>query len=490
MAVRDRNLFAWQAYVVTSAIISVGLLVLMFFMWRAWSDASKRLADMETQLQSARSDFQLSEKRVNRLLSMMGYGNYSDSELQAMAAEMANDEKLGPVEKDFAEQMKLFPPTFELADKNLMQLPKFLMDTIRLRNEEIIQAREEVKRLETELAATVQRERKKAADAVAAQLKAENDLKAARQAHAQEIDRLNKEKEEVLARFDAFRREFEAQRAALVAQVNQLRQTVAEQAETIAIQADRLNQFENPDYAAPQGEITRVAEGGTTVWVDLGKADGLRVGVPFSVIDESEINISNAQPKAQIEITHVVDDHLSRARVTDYDIRKPVVPGDKVYSPAWRPGRVVGFALVGLLDINGDGRDDREQVKELIKLAGGKVDEEIDPQGNRTGPGMTPNTSFLVLGTDLSIPENVSPELQEQYKARQETYAAFIAEARRKGIISISLDKLMGYLKAEGASRTIPLGGRTRAGDFPVRPSVRPPSSSGDVSDIFKTRSP
>ncbi|GIW99793.1 MAG: hypothetical protein KatS3mg111_3126 [Pirellulaceae bacterium] len=486
MAVRDRNLFAWQAYVVTSAIISVGLLVGMFFLWRSASDSAKRLADLESQYQQARSDFQLSEKRVNRLLAMMGYGNYSESELQAMAAEMANDEKLAQVERDFAEQMKLFPQSFDVADKNLMRLPKFLMDTVRLRNEEIVQAREEVKRLEGELAATLQRERQKAADAVAAQQKAEADLRAARQQHAQELDRLNQEKEEILARFDAYRRDFEAVKANLVAENQRLKQLVAEQAETIAIQADRLNQFENPDFASPQGEIVRVADGGTIVWINLGRADGLRVGVPFSVIDESEINISNAQPKAKVEITHIVDDHLSRAGVVDYRISNPVVPGDKVYSPAWRPGRTVGFALVGLLDIDGDGRDDREQVKSLIRLAGGQVDAELDPQGNESGPGMTPNTSFLVLGTDLTIPENISPELRQQYQARQETYAKFLAEARRNGIITISLDKLMGYLKAEGTSRTIPLGDRIRGEDFPIRPRLNAPASNGG----FQPRTP
>ncbi len=490
MAVRDRNLFAWQAYVITMAFLSVGLLLGMFFLWRSYSDLSTRYESQASSLSDAQSQFQVSEQRVDRLKSMLGYGNNTDADLAEMASKFATDEKLADVEKDFAEQMKLFPPNQPANEKNLLKLPKFLLDTIRLRNEQIDGAQKRIKAFEAELTATVQRETAARKDAEANQQKAETDLAAARQAHATEISRLNKEKEAALKKFDDYKVVVDRQLASLNGEVQRLTKLSTDQAETIRVQMDIINQFRNPDFAAPQGDVVKVADGGREVWINLGKDDGLRTGVPFSVIDESAINISEAEPKAKLVVTAVVAEHLCRARVTSSDYRNPIVTSDKVYSPAWRPGRTVGFALVGTLDVNGDGRDDADQVRELIRLSGGKIDEEMDSKGNRSGDGMTPNTSFLVLGTDLSAPANASPEVLARQKAKAELYAKFVAEAREQGIIQISLDKLMGYLKTEGSDRTIPLGDRIRGQDFPARGDVGSPVSGGNVSEIFQRRQP
>ena len=256
---------------------------------------------------------------------------------------------------------------------------------------------------------------------------------------------------------------------------------------TIEAQAERIRELQNDDLAAPQGRIVRTDNGGTDVWINLGSDDGLRVGTPFSVIDESAINTSEATPKARFRITQVVDGHMSRGKVENYNYRRPVVTGDKVYSPAWRPGRVVGFALVGKMDINGDSRDDSQQVIELIRSAGGKVDAIINTKGTRddSGGGMTPSTRYVVLGTDLSISANGGADLLAEQQARVENYKAFIAEAKQNGITQISLDKLLGYLKTDSSDRTIPLGDRTRAVDFPAKRNVGNPSSRGPVSGLY-----
>ena len=490
MAVRDRNLFAWQAYVITMSFVSVGLLLGMFFLWRSHSDLSKRYDDQADRLNTAQTEFQTSEGRVDRLLSMMGYGENTEADLQQMAEQFKDDERLSQVETDFSELMKLFPPGQPTNEKNLVKLPKFLIETIRLRNEQIDSARERQQALQQEWTQTREAERKAREDAEAKQKAAETALATARQEHAAERARLNTEKEEVLQQYAAYKQSFDQQLASLSQDNSRLNQQSSEQAETIQVQMDIINEFRDPDFASPQGEIIRVSDGGTTVWVNLGSDDGLRVGVPFSVIDESEVRISEARTKADVVITEVVGPHLSRARASDFDFRNTIVTGDKIYSPAWRPGRTTGFALVGMMDMNDDRRDDSEQVRELIRISGGQIDEEMDTNGSRNGPGMTPNTSFIVLGTDLSLPANASPELQEQQKARAKNYAEFINEARRKGIIEISLDKLMGYLKSEGSNRTIPLGGQIRADDFPIRPDYTPPSSRGSVSEIFMKRQP
>ncbi len=498
MAVRDRNLFAWQAYVITMSFVSVGLLLGMFFLWRGYSDLSTKFESTNADLTTARTTVQTSQGRVDRLLSMLGYGDYTDADLTEMANKFATDEELAQVEKDFAEQMKLFPPNQPISEKNLLKLPKFLTDTIRLRNEAIEKARADLNKAQQEMNAKIADAEKARDGAQAAQDAAEKDLANERQAFAQERARLNAEKEEALAKYAEYKKDFDVKLVNLQNENQRLTIVARDQTETISQQMEEINQFRNPDFAAPQGEIRKVYNGGEEVWINLGQDDGLRVGVPFSVIDESAINISEAEPKAKLVVTNIVSDHLSRANITSYDYRNPVVTGDKIYSPAWRPGRTVGFALVGNMDINGDLKDDIEQIKELIRISGAKIDEVMDPKGVRTGPegngtdpGMSANTEFLVLGTDLTVaPNSASPGQLAEQQARAETYKQFISEARRKGIIEINLDKLMGYLKTDNSDRTVPLGDRIRGEDFDIRPSNRRPSSMGPVSPLFQKRSP
>lgn len=489
MAVRDRNLFAWQAYVITMTIISVGLLIGMFFLWRSNNDLSGRFESQGDSLSTAQQSFTESEDRVKRLLSMLGYGDNTEQDIETMRQRFQNDPILGEVEKDFADLEGLFPANQQ--EKNLMALPELLLDTNRIKSAQLAEFNDKVKALEAQVATKVKSETDRANDAVQRQQTAEADLAKARQDHAAEITRLNNEKEEAFAKFDEYKTLMDKKLTTLTSQNRALVSENKDQKATIDEQAKIINELRDYDFAAPQGEIIRTADGGNTLWINLGRDDGLRVGTPFSVIDESEINITKAKVKAKVVVTNVDNPHMARATLTEKsEYGNPIVTGDKIYSPAWRPGRTVGFALVGKMDMNGDGRDDLDQVQELIRISGGRVDETMDAKGSVSGSGMTPSTSFLVLGTDLTLPDTASPALQEQQRRKRETYKQFIDKARKNGISQISLDKLLGYLKTDSSDRIIPLGDRARGGDFRVRSQGAPPVSQGKVSDIYRPRTP
>ncbi|MEM7474003.1 MAG: M56 family metallopeptidase [Planctomycetota bacterium] len=118
----------------------------------------------------------------------------------------------------------------------------------------------------------------------------------------------------------------------------------------------------------------------------------------------------------------------------------------------------VGFALVGKIDRNQDGRDDFEEIRKLVEQAGGRIDERMDSDGEISGSGMSPDTSFLILGTDLSVPANATEEQRAAFEERKELYADFIDRARRNGIIQISLDKLLGYVNKQNSETRFPAG--------------------------------
>lgn len=480
MAVRDKNLVAWQAYVITMAFISVGLMLGMFFLYRAYADTSKRMTEMSTQLADAGTKYQKSESRVHRLKSMMGYP--IDEDVEALSGEMANDEELGAVEKDFTEMMKVFSKN-EKGD--LLKLPKYLMDTLRIRNEEIDRARKRESEIQKEQSDTLARETAAREDAQKKAAQAAQDLDAERAKHAKQVESLNNEKDAITKQFAEFKTAFDKKVAAQAATIATMEANSKKQLAVIADQLDQIQKFRDDDFAAPQGEITRLMDGGQLVWLNIGSADGLQEGVPFSVISSDATKVSKASPKARLTVTSVTGPHSAMAKATELNYKNPILTGDKVYSPAWRAGRSVGFALVGSMDYDDNFQDDTDMIKNLIKASNGRVDAVMDTKMVQEGK-ITAGTAFIVLGADTG---GEGENLTADQKAKIQKYSAFIKEAKSLGATQISLDNLMGYLKPKNSDRIQSLGNRISAGDFPIEQVKSAPAKVGGASD-FVPRNP
>ena len=70
-------------------------------------------------------------------------------------------------------------------------------------------------------------------------------------------------------------------------------------------------------------------------------------------------------------------DRLSEARILEDTPSNPIIGGDVIHTPAWSPGQRVHFALAMKMDINKDGIDDYEMVKNIIQMNGGVIDAEL-----------------------------------------------------------------------------------------------------------------
>ena len=203
MAARDRNLFAWQAYVMTTSIISVGLLVGVFLLWRSYSDLSKRSAEMATQLAAANSETSKWDLRVKRLKSMLGYGTHTADDINFMKEQLKDDADMAEVEKNYATDMTVFGPNDE--KKDYRQFPISLLNTIRERNTQIAAARQLEQRLTKEKSDVVDRETKACEQAVKEKDQAVADLATTRQQHAQQLTQLNAEKDQIQGLVNKFK---------------------------------------------------------------------------------------------------------------------------------------------------------------------------------------------------------------------------------------------------------------------------------------------
>lgn len=484
---RDRNLFAWQAYVIVTSILSVLLLGCVFYLWKIHTDLVKTSAAKVDEMSKLNSEKLLSDKRVARLKAMLGYNQTEDNYL---SEELKTDPEMQEVEKNFPLDMDVFATSAK--NKNYREFPVTLINTIRERNKQVQDLKNliEQQKAANETLGKSQAEARKLNDQ--AKQKAEDDLAQARRDHAAQIEKLNGEKAKIQQLVDKFKADLEAANNKLAAQLKTLRDENTKQKSTIDLQTVKLAEYQENNFDEPAGTVTNVADASRKVWVNIGSDDGLREGVAFVVFDESTRDVADAKVKAEMIVEKVLDRHLAMCTVTSGITKSPVIPGDIVYSPAWRKGRTSTFALVGLMDITNDGRDDRELIKSRIRSSGGKVVFEALPDGKTAvAPqtnGMDSNTVFVVLGSDVVLAGDNPTKDQLD---RSERYKKYINEAKILGIPQITANKLMGYLKGVSDTRTVPLGSQLRGDDFEPRPEngvIR--ESNGEVSELFRSRRP
>jgi len=167
-----------------------------------------------------------------------------------------------------------------------------------------------------------------------------------------------------------------------------------------------LKQFESAISIAndtPKGSIVRMDRVNNLAYVNLGRADFIRPGVTFAVLPAGSTGRAAAarERKGAVEVVDVLEDHLSTAKVLEATnaTRDPLLPGDLLFNPAWNSSQREHVAIAGIVDLNGDGIDDTQDLIRMLERQGVVVDAYLDLK-ERTikGPGITEKTTYLILG--------------------------------------------------------------------------------------------
>jgi hypothetical protein len=230
-----------------------------------------------------------------------------------------------------------------------------------------------------------------------------------------------------------------------------------------------------PTYSV--AEILWVSSDSTKVRINLGSNHGLRTRMPFSVYPSDVREISVNSGKAKIEITRIIDGNTAEARVTEDILINPILPGDIIYTPLWRPGQRIHVALSSGLDLDGEGIPDPHKAIMLIKQCGGEVDAYID---DLTGEIINENgkmvrEAFLVgeIGSEtryLVTGDTPDPDSSETlYNARRE----LVNRAEEYGVTTISLKDLLTLMGQRPQSQKVGFGPRNRAiNNYEMQPDV------------------
>ena len=230
--------------------------------------------------------------------------------------------------------------------------------------------------------------------------------------------------------------------------------------QVVDFQRQRLEEIQNVSFDEADGMVTNVDNTNATVWLNLGKKDGLRPQVTFAVYSKTNKGIARGPEdvKAKIEIVEVRETS-SIARIIDEERDRPVGIGDEVFSPAWNAGLTEYFALVGNADLNRDGvldEKDRKILKDQLANAGAQIEVEVTSDGVRepADAKITVQTKWLIVG-DVGDPGSAigdDAKLQ-RILAVQKQHELLVQEAREHGIRIVSMKDFLTYLGWKPESR-------------------------------------
>lgn len=458
-----------QIALIIFVMITVVLAVTTYMYWKKYDESEKVAKQKEDSEAAAQTVARSLQTELEQIKKMLGY---------------TPEVKIADIEKNFQNDMSvLYGPEFTGVDKqkDYRKVGPFFLDEVAKRSTALKDALDKLAKATADIDIARREEQVRTAAAVANANTHKSELEAelARYKAAEAaITDANSQTRTKLSEAEA-KAQADAEKAArAIATVDTQLKKAEQQVDILQTQVAGTrvsNGFESAD-----GKVTWVGQGSRLVWVNLGSADGLRRQITFSVVDRSASDVTKAKSKGSIEVTKILDSHLAEARIVSDDLGDPILSGDQVFTPVWQPGQKLRFALVGFMDLDGDGVSDRARIRSIISQNAGQIDAEVSDDGKRTGR-IEVNTRYIVVGD--------RPDEKSGAEALT-AYTALIAEAKKIGIEQLPLDRFLSMMGYRENDRTVQLGRGAAAEDFRARPADGVVRKSTGATHDFKERRP
>lgn len=235
---------------------------------------------------------------------------------------------------------------------------------------------------------------KRAKDATQQLAQCESDRAAYRAERDKVVEKLEREFDESRKRSDVELTNARTQRQAAEGRLTDLQKRLAAQQERMGelmIGPERLATARQPD-----GRILTAVPGDNAVYIDLGKSQGLVLGLQFAVYSAKSGIPDDGRAKAQIEVIGI-GNSSAECRIVSVAGGEVIVEGDLIANPIYDRERPLTFVVLGEFDLDRDGAFDRSgaaTVEALVTTWGGRVSNEV-----------TPLTDFVVLGAAPKKPK-------------------------------------------------------------------------------------
>jgi hypothetical protein len=167
--------------------------------------------------------------------------------------------------------------------------------------------------------------------------------------------------------------------------------------------------------------IVRMDRSGKQPFINLGQSDNVKTGMTFSIHSQGPDGKPVAASKGTLEVIDVLKD-MSQAQIVSVKdaLKDPILPGDFLYNPIFRPSGEQHVVIAGRIDMHGiKGEDDFEEFQRLLKRQNVVVDGYVDPLDGSIKGKMTVGTDYLVLGDLQGVKEAGAASIKDmQNQAR------------------------------------------------------------------------
>jgi hypothetical protein len=165
----------------------------------------------------------------------------------------------------------------------------------------------------------------------------------------------------------------------------------------------------------PDGQIILIDDQAQVVHLNIGIDDHVYQGLRLTVYDRGTSIPEDGKGKAEIEVFDVAKTY-SAARITQSELKKPILQGDIVANLIWDTDRTNVFVIAGDFDLDNDGMLDYNGANKIKTL--------IEKWGGRVADAISIDTDFLVLGKQPQVLQkptldelDIDPRAMEVYNA-------------------------------------------------------------------------
>jgi len=325
------------------------------------------------------------------------------------------------------------------AIRSLVQRIKALVSQIKQNTSTISDLQTQLKGVQDELAVAKAEHTRKQQQLQDSHNDEKARLTTARDNAVQQAEQFKQEKDRIQDTYIADQRKHALEVDKLTRQISVLTNQLKDMSDVVA-------EFRKvPTETGVDGRVVNIAEQGVVAYADLGKKDGVLLGMTFSVFSPNELGKTKPQPKAHCRIVKIMD-NACELRIYELQGDNPVVIGDVLHNPVYDRQRRMRFMLIGTLDVDGDGVDDAEQLKALIQEFGGGVDTRLTVQ-----------TDYVVAGEKPDVPAPPAAGAPPDERVKFETklkefkhYSSVRADAENFSIPVLSLNRFLGLVGIAG----------------------------------------